>query len=141
MNRAAARRGAQWLASGVTGTAAVDTGNIVLGAAAGVLVARVLGPTARGELVIAELGPSSWQNIMDLGIDESVVYLLARAKGPADAGSVMGSALAMAGTLGLVAAAIAGLLQWLYFIPRLHLIGQLQHIYLPRSPLPTSQHR
>src|ERR1035437_1736844 len=136
----AARRVRVWLAAGITGTAAVNAGNIVLGAAAGVLVARVLGPAARGELVIASVGPLVVANIMDLGVDESVVYLLARAKGPAEAGSVMGSLVAMGATLGLIAAVVAGLLQWLYFAPRLHLVGQLPaYVFatLPIAYIPT----
>jgi O-antigen/teichoic acid export membrane protein len=115
------RRG--WIPGGVTSIAAVNSGNVLLGAVTGVLVARGLGPAARGELVIASVGPQVIAALMICGIDEAVVYLLARAEGPAETGKVMGSALAMAASLGLLATGVAGLLQWLYFTPLLHLVG------------------
>jgi O-antigen/teichoic acid export membrane protein len=107
----------------VTTTAAVNSGNQLIGAATGVLVARGLGPTARGELVIASVGPQVIATLMICGIDEALVYLLARAQGRAERGRVLGSALAMAAILGLLATAVAALLQWVYFTPRLHAIG------------------
>jgi O-antigen/teichoic acid export membrane protein len=113
------------LARGVTGTAAVNISNLVFGAATGVLVARILGPTAQGELVIASVGPQVVQALMIVGIDEAVVYRLARAPGPVEEGRVMGSALAAAASLGVFAVAVAGLFQWLYFTPLLHLVGMV----------------
>ena len=129
------RRLRRLLSGGVTGTAGVNAGNLLIGAATGVLVARGLGPMARGELVIASVGPQVTAAVTIFGIDEAVVYLLARADSTLEAGTVMGSALAVAGTLGLAASAVAGLLQWLYFTPLLHLIGRVPAYIYATFPL------
>lgn len=98
-------------------TAAVSAATVVLGAITGVLIARGLGPTARGELVVASIGPQFIGTLMILGTDEAVVYFLARATTVAEASRVVGSAIAVAASLGVVATAVAELLQWLYFAP------------------------
>jgi O-antigen/teichoic acid export membrane protein len=76
-------------------------------------------------LVIASIGPQVVATLTIFGIDEALVYLLARAEGRTETGRVLGSALAMAASLGLLATAVAGLLQWLYFAPLLHTIGHV----------------
>jgi O-antigen/teichoic acid export membrane protein len=103
--------------SGVQTTAVVSSGTLALGSATGVLLARGLGPTARGELVVASVGPQVIAVLMTLGIDEALVYLLARAKGEYEVGQIYGSALVVAGAVGLLATGVSELLQWLYFAP------------------------
>ena len=62
-------------------------------------------------------GTSSHRRTDDpFGIDEALVYLLARAK-TEEAGQILGSALAVAGVAGVLAAGLSELLQWLYFAP------------------------
>jgi O-antigen/teichoic acid export membrane protein len=53
---------------------------------------------------------------MTLGIDEALVYLLARSK-TEETGRILGSALAVAAAVGLLAVGLSELLQWLYFAP------------------------
>jgi O-antigen/teichoic acid export membrane protein len=103
--------------SGVQTTAFVSGGTLALGSATGILLARGLGPTARGELVAASVGPQVVAALMTLGIDEALVYLLARAKGEREVGQIYGSALVVAGAVGLLATGVSELLQWLYFAP------------------------
>src|SRR5690349_3654476 len=74
----------------VQSTAAVSAASVALGAVTGVLIARWLGPAARGELVIASVGPQFIGTLMILGTDEAVVYFLARATSTVEAGRVVG---------------------------------------------------
>jgi O-antigen/teichoic acid export membrane protein len=67
-------------------------------------------------LVAASVGPQVIAVLMTLGIDEALVYLLARAKAE-HVGQIFGSALAVAGIFGLLAAGLSELLQWFYFAP------------------------
>ena len=85
------RRG--WILE-VTGTAAVNIGNL-----------RTAGPPA---------DPPGVAALMIFGIDEALIHPRARAQCPANAGRVVGSALAMAVSLDVLATAIADLLQQLY---------------------------
>jgi O-antigen/teichoic acid export membrane protein len=106
-------------------TASVSIATVALGAVTGVVVARGLGPTARGELVIASVGPQLIGTLMILGIDEAVVFLLARAKSTAEAGRIIGSSIAVAASLGVVGTGVAELLQWLYFAPASHNVAAI----------------
>jgi O-antigen/teichoic acid export membrane protein len=103
--------------SGVRTTALVSSSTLALGSVTGVLLARGLGPTARGELVAASVGPQVIAVVMTLGIDEALVYLLARARSEHDVSQIYGSALVVSGAVGLLATGLAELLQWLYFAP------------------------
>jgi len=102
---------------GLHTTAAMNAGTVALGAITGVLIARELGPTARGELVIASVGPPLIASLLLLGTDEALVFILAHAKGRSEVGRVVGSAIGMSLTLGAIATVLSLLLQWLYFAP------------------------
>lgn len=73
---------------------------LLLGLMTGILVARLLGPQGRGELVAIQLWPDSFRGVALLGLYEALAYYSARA--PQEAGRYMGSAV----TLGFFSAVL-----------------------------------
>lgn len=127
----------QWRSAlkGAEATAAVTIGTLVLGTITGVLVARGLGPAARGELVIASAGPLLIGSLLILGLDEALVYRLAQSSTAADRGRVVGSALATGVALGLLATIVALVLQWQYFRPLSKLVDERTLLVYGTLPL------
>jgi O-antigen/teichoic acid export membrane protein len=105
-----------WPISGVRTTALVGSGTLALGSLTGILLARELGPTARGELVAASVGPQVIAVLMTFKIEGALFDLPARAKAE-HVGQIFGSALLAVGIVGLLAAGLYELLQWFYFAP------------------------
>jgi len=70
---------ARRLPGGATGaTTATNVVILVCGALAGILTARALGPTGRGQLTIATLWPALIQTVGSLGLQSSSSYFFAR---------------------------------------------------------------
>ncbi len=92
-------------ARAVAGTASTNVAITLLGSAAGLLFARVLGPTYRGDLAVILQWPATIGTLASVGITESTCYFVARR--PIEARSIMWTATAAALLTGLVLA-IAG---------------------------------
>lgn len=128
--------------SNVLLTAATNALLAMLGLLTGVLAARLLGPTGRGELAAIQMWPSVIATIAMLGMPEALVYFSARY--PDRAGHYLGSAV----TLALVSSApfaavgfflmptllsahsaeVVAAAQWyLLLVPLFALVGLLYH--------------
>jgi len=92
-------------ARAVAGTAGTNVAVTSLGSVAGLLFARVLGPTYRGGLAVILQWPATIGTLASAGITESTCYFVARR--PIEARSIMWTAIAAALFTGLVLA-IAG---------------------------------
>lgn len=80
--------------SHLVSTGATDAVLVILSACSGILMARLLGPTGRGEFAVAILWPSVIAALGTLGIREALTYERARAFYPASI--LVGAALALA---------------------------------------------
>jgi O-antigen/teichoic acid export membrane protein len=80
--------------SNLVSTSAADLALIILSASSGILVARLLGPTARGEFAVAILWPSVIAALGTLGLREALTYERARALCPTPV--LVGTALMLA---------------------------------------------
>jgi O-antigen/teichoic acid export membrane protein len=93
-------------------TGSVSVMVLALGAISGILIARALGASGRGELVAAQAAPMILGMLGSLGMSESVAYCLAHSREPAqseDLSSAVPTALAIvlaASTLLAIAGAI-----------------------------------
>ena len=100
-------------------TGAVNAANIILGAITGVLVARVLGPEGRGQLVIGSVGPLLIGSFATLGLEESTVYSVANASTDTERRTTLWSSMTVGAALGVLGSIVAIALQVWYFGPRL----------------------
>lgn len=82
----------------------------ILQAVTGVLLARILGPSGRGELAAVVLWPTLIVVIGSLGLSQASTYFVARAGGRAEEGTVVGTTLALAAVVSLGLVAISSLL-------------------------------
>lgn len=80
--------------SHLVSTGATDAILVVLSACSGILMARLLGPTGRGEFAVAILWPSVIAALGTLGVREALTYERARAFYPASV--LVGTALMLA---------------------------------------------
>ena len=80
--------------SHLVSTGAADLALVILSAFSGILMARLLGPTGRGELAVTILWPSVIAALGTLGVREALTYERARAFYPASA--LVGTALVLA---------------------------------------------
>ncbi|MEM7682164.1 MAG: lipopolysaccharide biosynthesis protein [Planctomycetota bacterium] len=80
--------------------------SLVLGAnvVTGILTARALGPTGRGELTALNVGPALLAGILTLGIPSSIVYNFKRS--PEDRAQLLGAALLLCLMLGCASALV-----------------------------------
>jgi O-antigen/teichoic acid export membrane protein len=101
--------------------------------ATGILTARALHPTGRGELTAMTLWPLFLANATALGTPSSLIYHLR--KHQARRGELIASALALVTTLGSVAAAIGVLLlpRWLHNYPAE--VVRFAQLFLMAAPL------
>ncbi|MGE0877997.1 MAG: lipopolysaccharide biosynthesis protein [Acidimicrobiia bacterium] len=89
----------------VTSTAATSLALAALSAVTGMLAARLLGPTARGEFAAIQLWPLLLASLAMLGLPEALTYFAARRTAPA--GPLLTTALSLAIPVTIVAA-VAG---------------------------------
>jgi O-antigen/teichoic acid export membrane protein len=82
------------LNSHLVSTGAADLTLVILSAFSGILIARLLGPTGRGEFAVAILWPSVIAALGTLGVREALTYEQARAFYPAPV--LVGTALVLA---------------------------------------------
>jgi O-antigen/teichoic acid export membrane protein len=105
-----AMRGPQ--ARAVAGTAGTSVAIMLVGSVGGLFLARVLGPTHRGDLVAILQWPATIGMVVSLGITQSTCYWISRR--PDQATAFMSTAVAASLATGLVVAAlgpwIAGLI-------------------------------
>ncbi len=73
------------IARGASITLAARLAALVIGIASSVVVARALGPAGKGEYALIILIPALFQLAGGLGLDQAVVYLVARRRGEARA--------------------------------------------------------
>jgi O-antigen/teichoic acid export membrane protein len=86
-----------------------------LGAVAGVVVARVLGPHGRGVYAIATVAPTFIGIVGTLGVEEAIVYLAARAEDHRTTGHLIWGSFVLASALGLIASVVSIAFQLLLF--------------------------
>src|SRR5438309_1254507 len=96
-------RGAQ--AQAVMSTAGVNVAIVLVGSIGGLFLARVLGPTNRGELVVILQWPAAIGTIVSLGITQSTCYWISRR--PVKASAFMSTGVAASLATGLVVAALS----------------------------------
>lgn len=87
----------------VAGTAGVNVLIMFVGSVGGLLLARVLGPTQRGDLVTILLWPTTIGTVVSIGITESTCYWTSRR--PDNAAAYMSAAIAASLATGFVVAA------------------------------------
>ncbi len=93
-------------------TGAADLTLVILSAFSGILMARLLGPTGRGEFAVAILWPSVIAALGTLGVREALTYERARAFYPASV--LVGTALVLATVQSILLIGLAALLiPWL----------------------------
>lgn len=100
-------------------TGAVNAANILLGAMTGILVARVLGPDGRGQLVIGSVGPLVIGSFATLGLEESTVYSLANSTTDAERRTTLWSSMTIGAAFGVLGSLVALAMQLWYFAPKL----------------------
>lgn len=110
-----------------------------LGVVSGVLAARLLGPTGRGELAVIIFLPMLLVPFGELELPRSLAYEVSRVEEIPR--GVMATSFWLAAGLGLVQAALlAGLLPWYLPADKLHLLGDSRWFmaYLPATLITTT---
>lgn len=92
-------------ARAVAGTAVVNVATVLIGSVGGLFLARLLGPSQRGELVAIILWPATIGTLVAFGIDQSTCYWMSRR--PDRARAFMSTAVAGALATGLLVAALS----------------------------------
>jgi O-antigen/teichoic acid export membrane protein len=115
-------------------TAGSNVASVALGACAGVIVARTLGPHDRGVFAIATVAPTFMGIVGTLGIEEAVVFLAGRSREPRSTNHLLWGSLILALLLGAIAGAISAGIQFtLFWRPGL---GVNRVLFLMASLLP-----
>ena len=96
-------------------TSAASVATVVLGAIAGVIAGRALGPHGRGVYAIATISPIFIGVAGTLGVEEAIVYVARRAHGPRKTGHLIWGSLFIAVVLGSIATAASIAFQLLFF--------------------------
>lgn len=93
-------KGASGLARGASMTFVARSAALVIGIVSSVILARALGPAGKGEYALIVLIPVLFQTIGGFGLDQAVVYMVARRRD--DASSIAATLAATAAGLGVV---------------------------------------
>jgi O-antigen/teichoic acid export membrane protein len=96
-------------------TSATNVATVILGAIAGVIVARELGPHGRGVYAIATVAPTFIGIVGTLGVEEAVVYIAGRTIDRYTIGRLIWGSLALAIALGSLASVASVLFQLILF--------------------------
>jgi antigen flippase len=96
-------------------TSVTSVAAVALGAIAGVVVARVLGPHGRGVYAIATVGPTFIGIAGTLGVEEAIVYIAGRAHDCWRTGDLIWGSLLVALALGSIASVVSITFQLLLF--------------------------
>lgn len=96
-------------------TSATNVAIIGLGAIAGVIVARALGPHDRGVYAIATVAPTFIGIVGTFGVEEAIVYLAGRTDDQRAVGRMIWGSLALALVMGGIASAISVAFQLVLF--------------------------
>lgn len=114
-----------------------DASILIMNLITGIAVARALGPAGRGELAAILLITQMAGWIFSLGSTEAVSYRLARHSG--DGPALLGSWLALAAPLTLIAVALGELVLPVFFAAQTPEAIELGRIYLPVAGLLIAQ--
>ncbi|MEJ2737696.1 MAG: hypothetical protein P8189_29765 [Anaerolineae bacterium] len=115
-------------------TGAADLALVILSAFSGILMARLLGPTGRGQFAVAILWPSVIAALGTLGVREALTYERARAFYPAPA--LVGTALVLATVQSILLMGLAlFLIPWLTRTQSLDVTraGQIFVLFIPTN--------
>jgi O-antigen/teichoic acid export membrane protein len=96
-------------------TSAANLAIISLGAISGVIVARALGPHARGVYAIATVAPTFIGIVGTLGVEEAIVYIAGRTNDQREVSRMIWSSLALALLMGLIASLVSVTFQLTFF--------------------------
>jgi O-antigen/teichoic acid export membrane protein len=96
-------------------TSATSVAIVVLGAVAGVIAGRALGPHGRGVYAIATVAPTFIGVAGTLGVEEAIVYLVGRADDGTRTGRLIWGSLLIAIGLGVAATALSIAFQFVLF--------------------------
>jgi O-antigen/teichoic acid export membrane protein len=96
-------------------TSAASVATVVLGAVAGVIAGRALGPHGRGVYAIATVAPTFIGVAGTLGVEEAIVFVAGRAHGLRRTGQLIWGSLFIALVLGSIASAASIAFQLLFF--------------------------
>lgn len=96
-------------------TSATNVAIVILGAIAGVIAARTLGPHGRGVYAIAIVAPTFIGIVGTLGVEEAIVYLAGRTNDHQTIGRLVWGSLALAIALGSLASVVSVLFQLILF--------------------------
>jgi O-antigen/teichoic acid export membrane protein len=96
-------------------TSATNIAAIALGAIAGVIAARTLGPHDRGVYAIATVAPTFIGIVGTFGVEEAIVYLAGRTDDRRQVGRMVWGSLALALVMGGIASAVSVSFQLLLF--------------------------
>ncbi len=122
----------------VKATGLVNALAFALGAASAIILARLLGATERGELVIASIGPILASILCTLGVEESIVYLNARASDSKERLTIAWSGFATAVVSGIVGSVVALAVQYWYVGSRAGDIDRRVLFLYATIPLPVA---
>ena len=96
-------------------TSATNVAIVILGAIAGVIAARTLGPHGRGVYAMATVAPTFIGIVGTLGVEEAIVYLAGRTNDHQTIGRLVWGSLALAIALGSLASVASVLFQLILF--------------------------
>jgi O-antigen/teichoic acid export membrane protein len=103
------------LVPSVAQTTGTNIASVAVGAVAGIIVARTLGPHDRGVYGIVTVTPAFIGIVGTLGIEEAVVYLVGRGGDRRSTGELIWGSLALALVLGAAAGVISVVFQFIVF--------------------------
>jgi stage V sporulation protein B len=96
-------------------TSVTSVATVALGAIAGIIVGRVLGPHGRGVYAIATVAPTFIGIAGTLGVEEAIVYIAGRTQDRWRVGQLIWGSLFIALVLGSIASAVSVAFQLLLF--------------------------
>jgi len=96
-------------------TSATNVAIVILGAIAGVIAARTLGPHGRGVYAMATVAPTFIGIVGTLGVEEAIVYLAGRTNDHQTIGRLVWGSVALAIALGSLASVVSLLFQLILF--------------------------
>lgn len=99
----------------VVQTTGSNIASVAVGAVAGIIVARTLGPHDRGVYGIVTVTPALIGIVGTLGIEEAVVYLVGRGGDRGSIGGLLWGSIALALVLGAAAGVISMMFQFIVF--------------------------
>ncbi|HEV3213064.1 MAG TPA: oligosaccharide flippase family protein [Acidimicrobiales bacterium] len=116
-------------------TSIVNAATFGMGAIAGVVAARSLGPSARGVLTISTIAPMYIGLFGIVGLDEATVYMTSRTEDLKERATILWTGLALSVATGMAAAAVSLLVQIGLYWDRVHGVDRTLFVLFALYPI------